>query len=86
MIALYKKERGAQRRLITIERAKDDFTKLDLEEQIKKYVTELQSEMAELIHTNHQTPEERHQVFILKKHIVDSVLAEARVEENRESM
>jgi hypothetical protein len=34
--ALYEKERGVQRRLTTIERTKDDFTKLDLEEQIKK--------------------------------------------------
>jgi len=30
--ALYDKEKGVQRRLTTIERAKDDFTKLDLEE------------------------------------------------------
>ncbi|MEW6405165.1 MAG: hypothetical protein AB1649_25505 [Chloroflexota bacterium] len=70
--------------LITLERAKDDFTKLDLEEQIKKYVAELQSEMAELIHANPQTPEERHQVFLWKKRIVDAVLAEARIDENRE--
>lgn len=67
MNALHEKERGVQRRLTAIERTKDDFTRLDLEEQIKKYVTELQSEMIELIHANPQTPEERHQVFVLKK-------------------
>ncbi|MEW6403753.1 MAG: recombinase family protein, partial [Chloroflexota bacterium] len=60
--ALYEKERGVQRRLTTIERTKDDFIKLDLEEQIKKYAAELQSEMVELIHADPQTPEERHQV------------------------
>lgn len=69
-----------QRRLITIERTKDDFTKLGLEEQIKKYVAELQSEMVELIHADPQTPEEKHQVFRLKKQIVDTVLEEARID------
>ena len=81
--ALYDKERGVKRRLTTIERAKEDFTKLDLEEQVKKYVAELQSEMAELINAEPQTPEERHQVFLLKKRIVDAVLTEARIDENR---
>jgi DNA invertase Pin-like site-specific DNA recombinase len=84
MNALYEKERGVQRRLTTIERTKDDFTKLDLEEQIKKYVVELQSEVVELIHVTPQTPEERHQVFLLKKRVVDTVLKEARIDQNRE--
>jgi hypothetical protein len=82
--ALYDKERGVKRRLTTIERAKEDFTMLELEEQVKKYVTELQSEVAELINAEPQTPEERHQVFLLKKRIVDAVLTEARIDENRE--
>ena len=84
MDVLYEKERGVQRRLTTIERTKDDFTKLDLEEQIKKYVAELQSEMVELIHANPKTPEERHQVFVLKKRVVDTVLEEARIDQNRQ--
>lgn len=81
---LYDKERGVQRRLTAINQAKDDFTKLDLEEQVKKYVVELQSGMTELIRANPQTPEERHQVFMLKKRIIDTVLADARIDENRE--
>ena len=84
MNALYEKERGVQRRLTTIERTKDDFTKLDLGEQIKKYVAELQSGIVELIHANPQTPEERHQVFLLKKRVVDTVLEEARIDQNRQ--
>jgi hypothetical protein len=68
------------RRLTAIEQERDAFTKLDLEEQVKKYVVELQAEMAELINANPQNPEERHQVFLLKKQIVDSVLAEARID------
>jgi chromosome segregation ATPase len=82
--ALYDKERGVQRRLTTIEQEKDVFTKLDLEEQIKKYVADLQSEMTELINVNPQTSEEKHQVFLLKKQIVDRVIAEARIDENRD--
>jgi site-specific DNA recombinase len=81
---LYDKERGVQRRLTAIERAKDDFIQLDLEDQVNRYVDELQSEMTELIHANPQTPEEKHQVFLLKKQVVDVVLAEARIDENRE--
>ena len=56
---------------------------LDLKEQIKKYVAELQSEMVELIHADPQTPEERHQVLVLRKRVVDTVLKEARVDQNR---
>lgn len=80
----YDKELRVQRKLTAIEQAKDAFTKLDAEEQVKKYVAELQSEMVELINANPQTPEERHQVFLLKKRIVDTVLAEVRIDENRE--
>lgn len=80
----YDRELRVQRKLTAIEQKKDAFTKLDLEEQVKKYVGDLQSEMAELIKADPQTPEERHQVFKLKKQIVDSVLIEARIDENRE--
>jgi len=80
----YDRELKVQRKLTAIEQTKDAFTKLDLEEQVKKYVAELQSEMAELIHADPQTPEERHQLFLLKKRIVDSILTEARIDEYRE--
>ncbi len=81
--ALYEKELRVQRKLTTIERAKDDFTKLDMEEQVKKYVDELQSEMDELINANPQAIVERHQVFLLKKQILDRVLVEVSIDENR---
>ena len=70
--------------MTTLERAKHDFTQLDLEDQVKKYVADLQSEMAELINANPQTPREKHQVFQLKKRIVDTVLIETRIGEDRE--
>ena len=80
----YDRELRVQRKLTAIEQEKDAFTKLELEEQAKKYVADLQSEMAGLIHAIPQTPDERHQVFLLKKRIVDTVLADARIDENRE--
>lgn len=58
------------------------FNRLNL--TLEKYIADLQLEMAELINANPQTPEERHQVFLLKKRIVDTVLAEVRIDENRE--
>jgi len=81
---LREKDLRVQRRLTAIGQAKDNFTRLGLEEQIKKYVAELQSEMIELINANPQTTEERHQVFLLKKRIVDTILVEVRIDENRE--
>ncbi len=84
MSTLYAKERGVQRKLATIERAKEDSIRLDLEEQVKKHVAQLKLDMTELIHTNPENPEECHQVFLLKKQIVDTVLEEARIDENRE--
>ena len=80
----YDRKLRVQRKLTAIKQAKDDFTKRDLEEQVKKYVGDLQLEMAELIHANPQTPEERHQVFLLKKRVIDAVLIEVRIDENRE--
>jgi hypothetical protein len=40
--------------------------------------------MAELINANPQASDERHQVFALRKRIVDTVIEEARIDENRE--
>ncbi|MEW6029690.1 MAG: recombinase family protein [Chloroflexota bacterium] len=81
---MYDDELGVKRRLTAIEQEKDAFEKLDLEEQVKRYVTELQKEMAEFITANPQAPEEKHQVFLLKKRIVNTVLTEARIDEKRE--
>lgn len=84
MDELNKRKLGLKRELTAIEQAMDAFTELDLEEQVRKYVADLQVEMEELINATHQTPEDRHQVFLLTKQIVNAVLAEARIDENRE--
>lgn len=71
-------------KLTAIEQEQDTFAAIDLEEQVKEYVADLQTEMDELINATPQTPEDHHQVFLLKKRIVDTVLAEARIDENRD--
>ena len=52
---LYDNDLRVMCRLTSIEPAKEDFAKLDLEEQVKKYVGDLQSEMTESIKANPQT-------------------------------
>jgi hypothetical protein len=47
--ALYDKELRVKRRLTAIEQEQEMFAVLDLEEQIKKYVADLQLEMDELM-------------------------------------
>jgi superfamily II DNA or RNA helicase len=81
---MYDKELGVKRRLTAIEQEEDAFEKLDLEEQVRKDVAELQSEMAELMTANPKTLDECHRVFLLKKRIVDTVLMEASIDERRE--
>jgi hypothetical protein len=66
-----------------IEQEKDAFAAMDWEEQVKE-CSDLQIEMEELINATPQPPEDRHQVFLLKEQVVDAVLAEARIAENRE--
>ena len=84
MDELNKRELGLQRTLTASKGERDAFTKFDLEEQVRKYVADLQVEIEELIHVNPQTSEDSHQVFLLKKRIVDTVLEEARIDKNRE--
>lgn len=55
MSALYDKELGVKRRLTAIKQEKDAFIKLDWEEQVRKYVAGLQSEMDGFINTTLQT-------------------------------
>jgi hypothetical protein len=54
-----------------------------LEERVSKYVADLQPKLAESINANPQTSEERHRVFLLKKRILNAVLAGATMDENR---
>ncbi|RPJ28997.1 MAG: hypothetical protein EHM33_02480 [Chloroflexi bacterium] len=55
MDELNKRELGLKRKLTAIEQAKDAFAAFDWEEQVKGYVADLQTEMAELINATPQT-------------------------------
>ncbi len=82
--ALYDKELGLKRKLTAIEQDKDAFTTNNLEEQVKIYLDDLQAKIEGLKNAAPETSEERHLIFLLKKHVVDTVLSEARIDENRE--
>ncbi|RPI89816.1 MAG: hypothetical protein EHM40_01080 [Chloroflexi bacterium] len=55
MDELNKRDLGLKRNLTAIEQAMDAFTEIDLEEQVRKYVADLQVEMKELINATPQT-------------------------------
>ena len=71
-------------RLAAIEQDLEIYADLDWEAQINTYLADLQAGMEALKGTLPQTPEERHQLFGLKKRIVDLLLTEANIDENRE--
>jgi site-specific DNA recombinase len=78
------KEVGLKRRLAAIEQDLEIYADLDWETQVNTYLADLQAGMEALKDTLPQTPEERHQLFGLKKRIVDLLLMEASIDENRE--
>jgi hypothetical protein len=70
--------------LTAIKQEKNAFEDIDLEEQVKKYVADLESKMNQLVKAAPQTAKECHQLFLLKKRVLDTVLAYARIDGNRE--
>jgi DNA invertase Pin-like site-specific DNA recombinase len=78
------KEVMLKRRLAAIEQDLQIYADLDWEAQVNTYLADLQAGMEALRGTAPQTPEERHQLFGLKKRMVDLFLTEATIDENRE--
>jgi len=66
MRELYTVEERLKRRLTTIESEIEIYARLDWEEKVKEYVTDLQAGIEELNNANPKTPEEQHRVFLLK--------------------
>ena len=62
----------------------DPYARLDWEEKIEKYVTDLQAGIIELNNAIPKTPEEQHWVFLMKKQLVDALVAEAMVDGKRD--
>lgn len=84
MRELYKVEERLKRRLATLEQEIDTYARLDWEEKVKDYVTDLQAGIVELNNAVPKTPEEQHHVFLLKKQLVDELVAEAMIDGKRD--
>jgi hypothetical protein len=84
MRELYKVEERLKRRLTAIEQEMDTYAGLDWEEKVAGYVADLQAGIEELNRASPQTPEEQHRVFLLKKQLVDELLAEAMIDGKRD--
>jgi site-specific DNA recombinase len=78
------KEVRLNRRLAAIEQDLEIYPDLEWEAQVNTFLADLQAGMEALKDTLPQTPEERNQLFGLKKRIVDLLLMEATIDENRE--
>lgn len=84
MRELYIVEEHLKRRLTALEQEIDTYARLDWEEEIKGYVTDLQAGIIEFKKAIPKTPEEQHRVFLLKKQLVDELVAEARIDGKRD--
>ena len=84
MRELYTVEERLKRRLTTLEQEIDTYARLDWEEKVKGYVADLQAGIIELNNSIPKTPEEQHRVILLKKQLVDELIAEARIDGKRD--
>ena len=84
MRGLYGEEERLNSRLTTIEQEVQTYTELDWETKVNDYVAELQTGMEELDSAVSQTPEEQHHIFLLKKQLVDEILAEGIIDGERD--
>lgn len=82
--AVTMQEVSLKRDLTSLGQAIDTNLLDNWEYKFNEYLADLQVAMDELKKAAPQTVEERHRVFLLKKRIVDTLLAEARIDQNRE--
>jgi site-specific DNA recombinase len=84
MRELYKVEERLKRRLTALEQEIDTYARSDWEEKVKEYVTDLQVGIIDLNKAILKTPEEQHRIFLLKKQLVDELVAEAVIDGKRD--
>jgi hypothetical protein len=84
MREMYKAEERLKRRLATLEQEIDTYARLDWEAKVNDYVGELQAGIEGLNNATPITPEEQHLVFLLKKRLVDELVAEAIINGKRD--
>jgi len=73
-----------KRRLTAIDQEIDTYARLDWEDKVKGYVADLQAGIEELNRASPSTPEEQHRVFVMKKELVDELIAEAMIDGKRD--
>jgi len=84
MRELYIVDERLKRRLTALEQEIETYSRLDWEEKVKEYVADLQTGIEELNKAIPKTPEEHHRVFLLKKQLVDELVAEAMIDGKRD--
>jgi DNA invertase Pin-like site-specific DNA recombinase len=84
MREMYKAEERLKRRLATLEQEIDTYARLDWEAKVNDYVGELQAGIEGLNNATPITPEEQHFFFLLKKRLVDELVAEAIINGKRD--
>jgi hypothetical protein len=84
MSELYEIEERLKRRLAVIEQEMDTCAGMDWEAKVNEYVKNLQAGIEELNSATPQTPEEKHRVFLMKKQLVDELVAEALIDGKRD--
>ncbi len=84
MRELYGKEERLKHRLTTIEQELKNYIEVDWETKANDYVEDIQASMEKLNSANSQTPEEQHCIFLLKKQLVDELVAKAIIDGERD--
>jgi hypothetical protein len=84
MYELNNTEERLQRKLTAIEQEIDAYDRLDWEEKVTSYVADLQAGIEGLNRAAPQTLEEQHRVFLLKKQLVDELVAESMIDGKRD--
>lgn len=84
MRELYAVEERLKRRLTALEQEIATYARLDWEEKARTYVADLQVGIEELNRATPQAPEEQHRIFVMKKQLVDELVAEARIDGKRD--
>jgi hypothetical protein len=77
-------EERLKRRLTAIDQEIETYARLDWEDKVKGYVADLQAGIEELNLASPSTPKEQHRVLVMKKQLVDELLAEAMIDGKRD--
>jgi hypothetical protein len=80
----YEKAKPLERREAAIKEEIDTYADLDFDARVSAYVQNLQAGLEEITKANPDTTEERHSLFLRKKRLVDELLEECVIDEDRQ--